>query len=181
MYPDLKAGILSPGLSIDFGGFAKGWAAHQAMLKLSTFGPVMVDAGGDIAISQPPLANPGWQIGIENPFGIEDQEIELVLSSGGIATSGRNRRKWTRNGTWMHHLIDPRSGKPSEEDVLTATVIGQDVIQAEMAAKMIFLLGSHKGLAWLETQPGLSALIYLNNSQIVQSSNFQTHKAGIYA
>jgi FAD:protein FMN transferase len=181
LYEDHRAGILSPGISLDFGGFAKGWAAHQAMLQLSSFGPVMVEAGGDISISQPPLDQPGWPISIENPFGVEQDEIQLTIHSGGVATSGKNRRKWKKNGAWMHHLIDPRYGRPSDSDVLTATVIGPDVIQSEMAAKMIFLSGSHDGLNWLENQPGFSAMIYLDNGQTMQSSNFQLSKAGIYA
>jgi len=85
------------GTQLDFGGIAKGWAAHQTMLRLSPFAPVLVDAGGDIAISGPRSDGSAWPIGVANPFE-PGNILELILvSSGGLATSGRDYRRWKFN------------------------------------------------------------------------------------
>ncbi len=137
---------------IDLGGIAKGWAAHQTMLKLQHIAPVLVDAGGDIAISAPRVDGSCWQIGVARSFH-ETENAEVVeVGQGGIATSGIDRRRWKMNGKWQHHIIDPRRNLPAETDVISATVIAKDVMTAEAAAKMVILLGSEKGTQWLSSQ-----------------------------
>ena len=89
---------LSTGIGLDFGGVAKGWAAHQAMERLQVEGPALVDAAGDIAISGPRADGDPWQIGVADPFH-QGEEIEvLFLKRCGVATSGKDRRRWLRDG-----------------------------------------------------------------------------------
>lgn len=157
------------GIGLDFGGVAKGWTAHQAMKRLQPEGPALIDAGGDIAISGPRLDSNPWQIGVSNPFQ-RGQEIEtLFVNNGGVATSGKDRRRWTRNGILHHHLIDPLTNQPAETDLLTVTVVGPDVMQAEAAAKAAFILGSHAGLEWIELHPEWAALFILDNGHMFYS------------
>jgi len=68
---------LPDGMGLDFGGVAKGWAAHQAMKRLRSEGPALVDAGGDIAISGPRADGGPWQVGVTNPFQ-RGKEIEAL-------------------------------------------------------------------------------------------------------
>jgi FAD:protein FMN transferase len=168
--------VLSPGIKLDFGGTAKGWAVHQAMLRLSQFGPTLVDGGGDIAISGPLLDGSPWPVEIEDPLQQWGEPIIVELTDRCIATSGRNRRKWQQNGVWQHHLIDPRFGKPADTDVMTATVMAPDVMHAEMAAKVIFILGSEEGLKWLKSKPDYSALIVLEDGRTTGSPVFSENE-----
>ena len=143
---------LPRGIGLDFGGLAKGWAAHQAMKRLQVEGPALIDAAGDIAISGPRADGGPWQIGVADPFH-KGEEIEtLFLHAGGVATSGKDRRRWTRDGVFQHHIIDPFTNQPAETDVLTVTVIAPDVMQAEAAAKAAFIQGSRLGLEWIEAR-----------------------------
>lgn len=167
---------LPHGLGLDFGGFAKGWAVDQTMRRLRTFGPTLVDGGGDIAVSGPlPDAQP-WPIDIEHPRNPDEALGRIHLYSGGLATSGRYRRKWKKNGVWQHHLIDPFTARPSESDLLTCTVLAPDVMRAETAAKRIFFMGSGPGLAWAEEQSDLAALLYLENDEVFTTSRFTEMK-----
>ena len=61
--------------------------------------------------------------------------------------SGRDRRRWRRGGRELHHLIDPATGNPAESDLLRVTVIADDAVAAEVAAKSLFLAGSEGALA----------------------------------
>ncbi len=169
---------LPPGMHLDFGGVAKGWAADQAAKRLSLYGPALVDAGGDIAISGSMMGDQPWPVGIEDPFRPgSDLEI-LMVPHGGVATSGRDYRRWKQNGTWQHHIIDPRTQKPAETDVLCATVIAPTIMDAEMAAKRILILGSKPGLDWLESFPSFEALVVLENGRRVQSKRLHSYLWG---
>jgi FAD:protein FMN transferase len=163
------------GVELDFGGVAKGWAAYQAMKRLQSEGSALIDAAGDIAISGPRADGSPWQIGVTDPFH-PGQEIEtLYLNECGVATSGKDRRRWTRNGILQHHIIDPLTNQPAETDLLTVTVVAPDVMQAEAGAKAAFILGSRAGLEWIETHPDLAALFILDNGQVYYSAKIEDY------
>ena len=166
---------LPRGIGLDFGGVAKGWAAHQAMQRLQVEGPALIDAAGDIAISGPRADGRLWQIGVADPFH-KGEEIEtLFLDKCGVATSGRDRRRWTRDGVFRHHIIDPFTNRPAETDVLTVTVIAPDVMQAEAAAKAAFILGSQAGLEWIEARPELAALFIREDGEMIYSQKMEEY------
>jgi thiamine biosynthesis lipoprotein len=155
---------------LDLGGVAKGWAADRAAQRLSLHGPTLVDAGGDIALSGPQANGQPWPIGVSDPLHPDRQLELLMVPRGGIATSGRDYRRWKRNGVWQHHIIDPRTGLPAQTDVLSATVIALSAYQAEVAAKVVLISGSETGLKWIEARPDFAALIVLEDSRVLYSS-----------
>ena len=174
---------LPSGVGLDFGGVAKGWAAHQAMKRLQAEGleaPVaggaaLVDAAGDIAISGPRADGGPWKIGVASPFQKGEELEVLSVNQGGIATSGKDRRRWTRDGVPQHHIIDPFTNQPAETNVLTVTVIAPDVTQAEAAAKASFILGSRIGMEWIEARPEFAALFILDNGEMLYSQKMQEY------
>jgi len=166
---------LPSGIGLDFGGVAKGWAAHQAMERLQVEGPALVDAAGDIAISGPRAGGSPWQIGVADPFH-KGEEIEILfLERCGVATSGKDRRRWLREGAFKHHIINPLTDQPAETDVLTVTVIAPDVMLAEAAAKAAFIQGSRPGLEWIEAHPEFAALFILDDGQMIYSQKMQEY------
>jgi len=148
---------------LDFGGFAKGWAAQQASLRLKSYGPVLVDAGGDIAISGLQSDQQPWSVAIADPFKPDSDLETLRLGRCGVATSGTDYRRWKQDGEWRHHIIDPRTGKPAQTDVISATIVAPNVMDAEMAAKITLISGSQSGMAWLEGNPSFAGLLVLEN------------------
>jgi thiamine biosynthesis lipoprotein len=157
------------GIRLDFGGVAKGWAAHQTVERLKKYGPVLMNAAGDIAISAPLTGGSPWQIGVRNPF-VPDTDFEtLNLRRCGVATSGRDRRHWNKNGLPRHHIIDPNTGQPAETNVMTATIVAPTVMEAEAAAKAVLILGGEEGLKWIEADPVLAGIIVLENGHTLYS------------
>ena len=166
---------LPPNAHLDFGGVAKGWAAHKAMQKLKLYSPALVDAGGDIAISGLQADGEPWPVGIIDPF-LPDRNIHtLRLGRCGIATSGRDYRRWKQGDAWKHHIIDPRTGEPAQTDVFSVTVVAPTVMEAEMATKVILISGSQDGLAWLAERPALAGLLVLEDGQRLYSPNFEKY------
>lgn len=166
--------VLPAGMRLDLGGVAKGWAAHQAMLRLKKFGPALVDAGGDIAISGARSDGKAWPVGIRDPFDPERDILTLNLSDRSVATSGRDYHKWFASGTWQHHIIDPRSGAPARTDLMTATVIAPVVMRAEMLAKLLFIQGSAASIDWLKEHTQYAACLVLENGDRHYSPTFNT-------
>jgi thiamine biosynthesis lipoprotein len=166
---------LPPGIQLDFGGVAKGWAAHQAMLKLRGSGPVLVDAGGDIAISGSLPGSVPWPVGVADPIHPGREIAVLYLEECGVATSGKDRRQWMHGGRMAHHIIDPRSGQPALTDVMTVTVVAPTVMEAEAAAKAALILGSEEGLAWIQESTSMAGLFVLDDGQVLASEGMKVY------
>jgi thiamine biosynthesis lipoprotein len=127
---------LEHNVRLDLGGIAKGYAAERAAEILAIGGPCLVNAGGDIAVR-----GRAWPIGVE--------DLTLELENGGLATTGRDRRRWLRGGTEQHHLIDPRTGAPASTELLRVTVVARDAVEAEVQAKHVFLGGPTDACAYV--------------------------------
>ena len=167
---------LATGSRLDLGGVGKGWAADQTARRLAAIGPALVDAGGDIAVSGPRATGEPWMIDVANPF-ISDQNLQsLLITSGGVATSGRDYRRWQRGGRWYHHIIDPRTGHPAITDVVSATIVAPTTSQAEVAAKVALILGSDDGLAWLEARSELAGLLVLEDGWLLRTSRLAAYE-----
>jgi thiamine biosynthesis lipoprotein len=166
---------LPAGSSLDLGGIAKGWAAQQAMLRLSRIAPALVNAGGDIAISGLQQSGEPWSIGVTDPLNAEAHLQVLQIKSGGVATSGRDYHKWLVHGSWVHHILDPRTGQPAKTDILTATIQAPSVLEAETAAKTVFILGSQAGMHWLKSHPEFNGLLILNDKSIITNEKLQAY------
>lgn len=133
---------LAEDVRLDLGGIAKGYAVDRACDILTARGPCLVNAGGDLAVRGLP-AQGVWAIAVETPVG----DLTLGLQSGGMATSGCDRRRWRRNGSELHHLIDPFTGSPAETDLVRITVAAESAVEAEVLATSLFLAGAERAEA----------------------------------
>ena len=133
---------LPAGMRLDFGGVAKGWAAQQTAHRLAQLAPALVSAGGDVSVSGPQASGSPWPIGVDDPR-LPGEQIELLaLHSGGVATSGRDYRRWQRHGVWKHHILDPRTSQPADTDILSTTVIAPSLAGGGNGCQN----GSHPGI-----------------------------------
>ena len=123
-----------PGTALDLNGVVKSLAVDASLELLA--GDGFVAAGGDVA------ARGAVTVGL--PGG-----SSLCLRSGGLATSGSTGQRWQRGGAVQHHLIDPRSGRPSTSRWDEVTVAAGSCLAADVAAKAAFLLGDD-GPGWLD-------------------------------
>jgi len=131
----------NPAVSLDFGGFAKGYSVGKAveMLQQRGIDNLIVNAGGDLCVRGKRGDRP-WRVGIRQPdsSGIL-ASIELE-GSGCIFTSGNYERFYDYNGRRYHHILDPRSGYPAVKTV-SVTVMAEDPTLADAAATALFVAG----------------------------------------
>lgn len=171
--PQRRAVALPPGMRLDLAGVAKGWAATRAAQRLAAHGPALVDAGGDIAVRGARADGVPWTVGIANPFQPDESLDVVLLRDGGIATSGRDVRRWRQGGVERHHIIDPRTGAPATTNVLAATIIAPSLLEAEVAAKVVIILGSAAGMAWLDVRPWLAGLIVTETHDVLRTTTLE--------
>ena len=118
---------LDPRCGIDLGGIAKGWMADRLCERL---GPNFVaNIGGDLHAVGPGPRGDGWPVGVGG--------ATLMLRNQGAATSSVRRRRWGE----MHHLIDPRTGRPATTGLEEVSVVASSGLEAEVVAKTALLLG----------------------------------------
>lgn len=144
---------LEPGFRVDVGGIGKGFAAESAANLLGS--PCLVNAGGDIAVRGE------WPIGI-------DDDVTMLVSDGGVATSGVDRRHWLRGGVRQHHVIDPATGRPAETDILRLTLVAADAIEAEVLATSLLVGGTAAVL-----QRNLDAVIVTVDGRTIRTGALQ--------
>lgn len=150
---------LPKGARLDLGGIAKSWIVDRIAELLSPYGPLLVDIGGDIVAREAgPDGGPGWLIGVAHPRRQHDDLSWFRLRDAAVATSTTMRRRWRREGETLHHLIDPRTGRPAAAGLLQVTVVAPSALEADVYAKTALILGAVEGLAWLVARR-LSALL----------------------
>jgi thiamine biosynthesis lipoprotein len=148
-----------PGVELDLGGIAKGFAVELAAGSLRRRGlGGFIDAGGNQFLLGRPPGKQAWTIGIQDP----DHPSELIgtldLQEGSVSTSAGNANFLTVNGRRYGHVLDPRTLQPTEA-ALSVTVWSRDGTLADAASKVVFVLGPRDGLAFIDTMPGMLAFV----------------------
>jgi thiamine biosynthesis lipoprotein len=146
-----------PHVRIDLGGIVKGRTVDRAAQLLPEVG--VVDAGGDVVLRGNGPDGAGWRVDVEDPRDPRRVLITLVIADRAVATSAPNRRRWRAGGGWAHHLIDPRTGLPARSDLLQATAIARTAEDADVLAKVAFLLGAAAGTRFLEDRGAAGILV----------------------
>jgi len=155
-----RRGVLDPS------GLVKGWAINQAAGQLRAGGikNFRVDAGGDIQVSGLNRQGRAWRIGIRNPFD-RHQIIKVVeLNGEGIATSGTAIRG--------QHIYNPHQPNAEITDIVSLSVIGPDVYEADRFATAAFAMGV-RGVAFIESWPGLEGYMVGADGKATFTSGFE--------
>lgn len=158
------------GLRLDLGGMGKGWTVDRVADKLQGLGPFMLNAGGDLYAYHAPPGASGWPVHLVHPCEAGKAYASLAVHHQAVATSTIVRRRWQRNGKPMHHLIDPRTQKPAQTDLLSVTVLADRTVLAEIYAKVALLLGAKQGYAYLESLPNVEAIIFTHQKELLYTS-----------
>jgi thiamine biosynthesis lipoprotein len=153
--------LLKPGMQLDLGGIAKGYAADEAIRALKQRGidRALVAAAGDIVVSAPPPDEPGWTIAIVSPEGADRPPLDfLLLHDAGISTSGDTEQFMELDGKRYSHIVNPKTAQALTER-LQVTVIAPNGITADSLDTAVSVMGIEKGLQLIEATPHVAALL----------------------
>ena len=137
--------LLVPGMKLDLGGIGKGYADDCAQEALRSHGitRALVEAGGDIVVSQPPPGETGWKIQVANA-GANPQVPVLLFANRAISTSGDTEQFVEIGGRRYSHIVDPRTGQ-ALTDRIQVTITAPNGLTSDSLSKVVSVLGQQKG------------------------------------
>ncbi|MDE1975095.1 MAG: FAD:protein FMN transferase [Patescibacteria group bacterium] len=155
---------------LDPSGIVKGWAIRNAadIIRSAGFGNFLVDAGGDIqAVGKNEDGRP-WTVGIRDPFKQDEIVKKVVLDNAAIATSGTYIRG--------QHIYDPKDKTADITDIVSLTVVGDDIYEADRFATAAFAMGK-AGIDLIERLPGLEGYMIDREGIATMTTGFYNYEA----
>jgi len=150
---DEDGALLQPGgLQLDLSGIAKGFAVDMGLAALRRHGVehALLEIGGELGGVGVQAVGLPWWVDIEVPPGSDAPTARVALSGWAVATSGSYRRRREIAGVSWSHSLDPESGRPLDDEVLSVTVLGKLCMEADALATAINVLGRQAGMGFAE-------------------------------
>ena len=156
----------------DFNAIAQGYTSDVVANYLSVRGikNYIVEIAGEMYLKgRNTVEDKSWTIGVENPLKpLDDRDLVATIqfTNQGLATSGNYRKVWTdSNGRKYVHSINPLTGRATQSDVLSATVVAPSTMLADGYATMFMVMGLAKSKAFLEKHPDLAVLLVYSDDK----------------
>ncbi len=161
--------FLKPGMRIDLGGIAKGYAVDRSIETLRRMGiaHAMVNAGGDTRLLGDRRGKP-WIVGVRDPRNDGRMVTRLPLADEAISTSGDYERYFEEDGVRYHHILVPGTGESARE-VRSVTILGADATQTDGLSTTVFVMGVERGMQLVSRLPGVEAVIVDRDGRIYYS------------
>ena len=169
---------LPASMALDLGAIAKGYIADQliAVLEQTDCTCALLNLGGNVLTYGSKKDGSPWSIGIRDPQGSASQAL-LSLSFDGtqsVMTSGVYERGFDLNGIRYHHLIDPATGMPVDNDLISVSIVSPSSALADGLSTACFVLGINKGIALLEEYENTEGLFLMKDGTQKMTSGFKT-------
>lgn len=162
----------NPNINFNFSAIAKGYAcdAVAAMLRRNEVTNYLVEIGGEIAMGGVSPGRDHWKVSIDRPIEsdstvIHDAGAVLKITDAGMATSGNYRNFHKQNGKTMGHTISPKTGYPVATDILSATIIAPNAMQADALATACMAAGSEEAKRMI-TELNYEGMLILKDSTV---------------
>lgn len=176
--------LKNKGMMIDLGSIVKGYAADKISqyLKSINIYNALIDVGGNIITMGKNIGtNKNWKAGIQMPY-TYDMEIGYIITNNEIetlVTSGIYERyiveldQETKKENIYHHILNPNTGFPEDNDLLSVTIITKNSMIADALSTAIFLMGSEEGLKYVEEKDNIEAIFITKEKEIMVSKNIK--------
>ena len=166
---------LPPGMRLDLGGIAKGYIADRVadLLREKGVTSALLNFGGNIVtVGKRPDGEP-WRVGLQTPGAARGRFWAwLPCADGTLVTSGVYERGFEIGGVLYHHVLDPRTGMPVQNGVLSVTVAARDSMLADALATALLVLGPEKGFP-LAHRCGAQAVFFLRGGEAQHSPGLE--------
>ena len=171
------ARLTSNKLKLDLGAIAKGYAGDEMARVLSEKGitSALLNLGGNVVVLGERPDHTPWTIGIQNPLKEERGEVAGIIKTKdtSVVTSGSYERFFEKEGIRYHHIMDPSTGYPGQNGVISSTIIAQSSTQADALSTAVYILGKEKGLSLIESLPGVEAVVITDDYKVYTTSGIE--------
>ena len=160
--------------ALDVGGIAKGFAADAVrdIFYKHNIKSALIDLGGNIfALGSKDDGTP-WKVGIQNPFKPRGEYIGIFsVKNKSVVTSGNYERYFMKDGKRFHHIIDPKTGYPSQSKIISATIISDNSIDGDGLSTGVYILGIDKAMEIIEAIDGIDAIFITEDKKVYKTSS----------
>ncbi|NBG89599.1 FAD:protein FMN transferase [Isachenkonia alkalipeptolytica] len=164
-----EARIEDPEMIVDLGGIAKGYAVDQAVQVIKNHGVehAIVDFGGDVYVLGGNPDGNDWRIGISTPEIGESGVVGRLFSSDmSVVSSGDYERYFIENDQLYHHIIDPSTGHPTDNELSSVTVISDSALEGDILSTAMFVMGLEDGLDFVNDLEGVEAVLITKSKEV---------------
>ncbi|MDR0758725.1 MAG: FAD:protein FMN transferase [Treponema sp.] len=158
-----------PGMALDLGAIAKGYAADEAagILRKNRIKRAIIDLGGNILAYGEKQDRRPWRIGIQNPLDSRGSYIGIMeVRDHTVVTSGVYERFFEEDGVRYHHILSPADGYPARSGLLSVSVVTRRSADADALSTAVFVLGYERGKALVESSEGVGAVFIFEDKSI---------------
>ena len=164
---------LPESMMIDLGGIAKGYIADQVKAYLVERGvkhAILSFGGNIVAIGKKPDGK-DWKVGVQDIDKPTGEYMLVVANRGGsTVTSGIYERGFEVDGVRYHHLLNPKTGWPEQNELASVTILSESSMEGDALATAAFILGKEKGMELIESMPGIEAVFIERDRKVTPSS-----------
>lgn len=164
--------LQTKGMKLDLGAVAKGYAADEVVKIIAKHGinRAIVDLGGNIYAYGEKKSGSPWIVGIRDPETERGASIlSLSISNESVVTSGIYERYFEADGKKYHHILNPFTGFPEDNELMSVSIVATNSMLADALSTSTFLLGTEKGLKLIEQTDGTEA-IFINKNHEIRTS-----------
>lgn len=168
-----QAKLLKENMIVDLGAIAKGYAADEVakVLRETGINHAIINLGGNIlTLNAKPDGSP-WRLGLQNPYKPRGDYMGIVkLKNQALVSSGTYEKYFEANGKRYHHILDPQTGYPAENNLISVSIITEKSLDADALSTTIFLLGLDKGMDLVEHLDNVEAIFITYDKKVYTSS-----------
>ncbi|MFK3660223.1 FAD:protein FMN transferase [Scandinavium sp. NPDC088450] len=170
----LSVFLTHKGMEIDLGAIAKGYIADRVrdLLRREGVTEGLINLGGNVQTLGTPQGH--WSIGLKKPFSDADVLVgAMEVSHKSVVTSGTYERYFEQDGRRYHHILNPQTGYPLDNELDSVTIISTDSLDGDIWTTLIYGAGIEKGCQMLKGRDDIEAIFVTKAREVVLSSQRQ--------
>ncbi|WP_449557229.1 FAD:protein FMN transferase [Huaxiibacter chinensis] len=163
--------LTRPGMEIDLGAIAKGYIADRVRDYLHKEGVTegLINLGGNLQTLG--AREGGWTVGVKKPFDLPEALVgTLQVENRSVVTSGTYERYFEQDGRRYHHILNPCTGYPLDNELDSVTIVSPDSLDGDIWTTLIFGMGVERGCAALRARPDIEAIFVTRAKEVILSS-----------
>jgi len=170
------ARLEDPKASVDLGGIAKGYIADNAAwyLEARGLGAFIINLGGNVVAKGTKPGGVPWRIGLRNPKDKTGVLGAVDVSNASAVTSGIYERCFTKDGVLYHHILDAKTGTPTNTDIAGVTVIAEKSMDAEGFSTTLLALGTERGITFARSKSAIKKAVFVTRDGRIITSDEKT-------
>lgn len=160
---------LDDGCAIDLGGIAKGYASQQVadILRAHGITSAVVSLGGNVYVCDSKPDGTPWNVGIQDPAGSGYAAMVSLTDRFAVTSGGYQRYFEAEDGTVYRHILDPRTGRPADSDLLSVTIISDDGTAADAYSTALYVMGEQEAVSFWRAHGGFELILITADGRLL--------------